>query len=242
MCSRAPDRTNLCILPLVRRPVRSPSMALWMLAIGVSSMTFDTKILNYQSLLDAMLANALNGSRPPVALTVSPVQVITPDGALLAESVSTAGGEWVRARGIQYAQHPIGALRWQPPVARGNWSGTVDATRFGDDCVNALMQHRLFSIGLSRQSEECLYLNVWAPAAKQPSTKGWPVLVLHAASRVPQLQLCWLLPLLSRLRLRSRARSGVDPRRLIRLGWVVCLRRGRHPRASAGRARCDRQL
>ena len=34
-------------------------------------------------------------------------------------------------RGIPYAEPPVGALRFRPPVARRPWDGVRDATRYG---------------------------------------------------------------------------------------------------------------
>ena len=103
------------------------------------------------------------------------VVVNTTDGAL---RVAVEGGDVLVARGVQFAEHPVGALRWQPPVPVKAWgnSTTKDALSFGADCVNAPLLQRLFSIGFDRMAEECLYLNVWAPLNKS-TNKGLPVQV-----------------------------------------------------------------
>ena len=44
----------------------------------------------------------------------------------------------------------------------------LDATEFGDDCVNAPLISRINAINLAKMSESCLYLNVWAPATSAP--------------------------------------------------------------------------
>ncbi len=65
--------------------------------------------------------------------------------------------------GIPYAAPPVGELRWQPPQAAQKWHGVRDATNWGDRCV----QTHPFDDMLFRdpgQSENCLNLNVWAPA------------------------------------------------------------------------------
>merc|ERR1719446_1084686 len=74
------------------------------------------------------------------------------------------GATWLRARGIQYAEHPIGDLRWQPPMSKKvDLRNPVDATQWGDDCVQGPFISRLDGIGGYSMSESCLYLNVWAP-------------------------------------------------------------------------------
>ena len=116
-------------------------------------------------------ARAEDGINELVAVADSPV-IVTPDGALKTQRVvpvpakqdAEEGAGWIRARGIQYAQHPVGLLRWQPPVPRGAWYGTLDATQFGANCVQAPLLSQLQGIGRGHMSEGCLFLNVWAPA------------------------------------------------------------------------------
>jgi len=68
--------------------------------------------------------------------------------------------------GIPYAQAPVGDLRWKAPQPHENWQGARDAKTFGD----RPMQERLWDDLIYRSqkiSEDCLYLNVWAPADAQ---------------------------------------------------------------------------
>ncbi len=71
--------------------------------------------------------------------------------------------------GMPYAAPPVGERRWQPPAPPASWAGVRDATVFG----NAAIQTRYtgFDPG-AKQSEDCLYLNVWSttldPDARQP--------------------------------------------------------------------------
>ncbi len=76
--------------------------------------------------------------------------------------------------GIPYAQPPVGALRWQAPQAANDWAGVREAKQFAPSPVqaNVFGDMRFRSVS---QSEDCLYLNVWAPA--QRSAQGLPVLV-----------------------------------------------------------------
>jgi len=62
-------------------------------------------------------------------------------------------------RGIPYAAPPVGAARWQPPSAAAHWNGLRDATAFAPHCPQGASP-----FGLASQSEDCLYLNVYAPA------------------------------------------------------------------------------
>lgn len=66
-------------------------------------------------------------------------------------------------RGIRYAEAPIGPLRWRDPVPAAPVEGVVDALAYGPVCPQPVNP----SIPLGTdivQSEDCLSLNVWAPA------------------------------------------------------------------------------
>ena len=67
-------------------------------------------------------------------------------------------------RGLPYAEPPVGDLRWQAPQPPATWSGVRVADTFADSCH----QPRYSSSFVWRRddfsvSEDCLYLNVWAP-------------------------------------------------------------------------------
>ena len=67
-------------------------------------------------------------------------------------------------RGIPFAQPPVGALRWKPPLPLARWTGVRDATEFGAGCYQP--PPRLSNIYVGKPiplSEDCLTLNVWAP-------------------------------------------------------------------------------
>lgn len=74
--------------------------------------------------------------------------------------------------GIPYAAPPVGDLRWKAPQPPASWTGVRKADHFGDRC----MQARVFDDMVFRDSmsEDCLYLNVWAPAK---SARPLPVMV-----------------------------------------------------------------
>ena len=87
----------------------------------------------------------------------SPVVLRTPCGTLRGEQAGT-----VRVfRGVPFAEPPVRALRFKPPVKVRPWQGERDATRF----AAAAMQP---GDGRIQRSEDCLYLNVWAPEGKGP--------------------------------------------------------------------------
>jgi para-nitrobenzyl esterase len=83
-----------------------------------------------------------------------------------------------RFLGIPYAAPPVGELRWQPPRDVTRWTQTLQATRFGNTCAQP--QRGVFAA--PSNTEDCLYLNVFAPASKpaQPANAttttaaSWP--------------------------------------------------------------------
>lgn len=75
-------------------------------------------------------------------------------------------------RGIPYAEPPTGDRRFRPPEDKTCWSGVRDALEFGHDCP----QIPLLGDGEVEGDEDCLVLNVWAPAAPRPDGKLRPVM------------------------------------------------------------------
>jgi para-nitrobenzyl esterase len=76
-------------------------------------------------------------------------------------------------RGIPYAQPPVGGLRFRPPQPLKKQLGTRTATSFGSKAMQAGGNAGV------QGSEDCLYLNVWAPAwpANVRKPKPRPVVV-----------------------------------------------------------------
>lgn len=91
----------------------------------------------------------------------------------------SASARTVAFKGIPYAAPPLNADRWRAPQPAGHWRGVRDATRFGHSCWQAVSpkgfgpwSHEYVVAG--DISEDCLFLNVWAPASRRGTR---PVLV-----------------------------------------------------------------
>lgn len=119
-------------------------------------------------------------------------------------------------KGIPYAQPPVKELRWREPQPVAAWKGVRDATRFSASCVQPAAGTGRFLkplaalYGVEYQapvfgiSEDCLYLNVWAP--QWPVKSMAPVMVwIHGGSNL----------------IGSGTESGYDGSALARQGVVV---------------------
>jgi para-nitrobenzyl esterase len=117
------------------------------------------------------------GVTPAVSTTNGPVI------GLMEEGVPTF-------KGLRYAAPPVGALRWAPPAKPASWTEPAAAIAFGPAAIQyasgggaarypgavgpALNQLMNSSEDAIRQSEDCLFLNLWTPALDK---KARPVMV-----------------------------------------------------------------
>ena len=79
---------------------------------------------------------------------------------------------------IPYAAAPVGNLRWEPPQPVAAWSGVRSATSFGHDCMQLPAPNEAAPAGTTTPGEDCLYLNIWAPA-KRSSEKSAVLVWIH---------------------------------------------------------------
>jgi para-nitrobenzyl esterase len=106
-----------------------------------------------------------------------------------------ASGSAAAFRGIPYARPPVDELRWQPPQPPLPWQGMRDALQPGTACTQpapglasfiapmAQAYGKKFEQPPVESSEDCLYLDVWAP--EWPVKRTLPVMVwLHGGNNV----------------------------------------------------------
>jgi para-nitrobenzyl esterase len=114
----------------------------------------------------ALAAAALLGLS--MTATADPLTVKTEQGKVHGKTINS---DKVRAwLGLPYAAPPVGDLRWKAPQPVAKWKGERDATKFGAHCAqNPVFQDMIFQD--SGSSEDCLYLNVYAPATADSKAK-----------------------------------------------------------------------
>jgi carboxylesterase type B len=85
--------------------------------------------------------------------------------------------------GVPYAEPPIGSLRFAPPETKAN-AGVINATAFAPVCMQQFSNSStIYTAQVPQflvnggQSEDCLYLHIWAPALKteSPQEQALPV-------------------------------------------------------------------
>jgi len=80
-------------------------------------------------------------------------------------------------KGIPFAAPPVGDLRWKEPQAVVLWEGIKLADKYGDAAEQVTWDPQSFygkewrASGSVPFSENCLYLNIWTPAAGQKNKK-----------------------------------------------------------------------
>lgn len=107
---------------------------------------------------------------------------IEPHGFISGQEISDAAtGQPLcnRYLGVPYAQPPIGPRRWalpQPLPAGFSYSSQSCYDSFAPQCLQPKYRHQ-YSIDPPeppRESEDCLYLNIWTPCGDPPEG-GWPI-------------------------------------------------------------------
>ena len=135
--------------------------ARWMGAVAAVAALVAVAVLVASAGVGARAARAATSTTPACAAVTN---VTINSGPICGLSVNGTN-EWF---GIPYAAPPVGSLRWEPPQPPTPWTTTLQATQFGSECAQS------FGTPTVSGSEDCLFVNVWAPA---DGSTGNPVLV-----------------------------------------------------------------
>lgn len=105
----------------------------------------------------------------PCHTMIDRLVVQTTSGPIRGRSVKVEGREVHAFSGVPYAKPPMDGLRFRKPVPVESWHGVLDATRLPAACWQERYE---YFPGFAPEemwnpntniSEDCLYLNVWAP-------------------------------------------------------------------------------
>lgn len=125
-------------------------------------------------LLPLLMAGALAGCQPAPPVATTPSTLVEVDSGRLEGRVLESG---VRAwLGVPFARPPVQERRWREaePI---RWNDTYHADRKMPACIQVLRPHDInHYFGEEATSEDCLYLNLWAPPEATPASK-LPVIV-----------------------------------------------------------------
>ena len=113
--------------------------------------------------------------------------VLTIEGGMIQGVATTTEGVTVY-KGVPYAAPPVGNLRWREPQPVQPWEGVKIADKFGfaavqnDQIPGSFYHKEFFADGDPDRSEDCLFLNIWTPAAGNTNKKLPVAMWIHGGS------------------------------------------------------------
>ncbi|XP_033105819.1 cholinesterase 2-like [Anneissia japonica] len=116
------------------------------------------------------------GSLTTIALTFSCIialvysqspHVTTPLGNVTGKTILFSEDSYIGVnkyidvyKGIPYAEPPVGDLRFEKPLPKEPWSGTLNATKYSSWCIQSGVHYTVVG------EDDCLYLNIFVPQTK----------------------------------------------------------------------------
>ncbi len=122
----------------------------------------------FQLIIICMVSTLVFGQNSNPTLTITGGKII---------GVKTPTKGVIAYKGIPFAAPPVGELRWKEPQPVVPWNGVKKADKYGDASMQVTWNPQSFygkewrASGSVPFSEDCLYLNVWTPAAGQKNKK-----------------------------------------------------------------------
>jgi hypothetical protein len=130
------------------------------LFLGAVSLAFGLAGASLSGTVSALAAKSERADRPIVQTADGPIAGLYAHGA----------AEFL---GVPYAAPPVGQLRWKPPQPPAKWTETLLTIDFRDICV----QNQAGQFAHPSITEDCLYLNVYAPRNFAEKAEARPVMV-----------------------------------------------------------------
>ncbi|CAB3384529.1 Hypothetical predicted protein [Cloeon dipterum] len=115
----------------------------------------------------------ISGQEPTVMLKQGAVKGLTRYAEFTRTPINTF-------LGIPYVEPPLGRLRFSTPERPKRWNTTLEAFDFKPACPQILdPPSDLPGLAVpASYSEDCLYINVWAPSVTSGGLRNYPVVVL----------------------------------------------------------------
>ncbi|GAA6151981.1 hypothetical protein NBRC116587_14000 [Pseudoteredinibacter isoporae] len=128
--------------------------------------------------LASLVLFACSDSQPKLA-NLDPLTINT--GDIIGQENALGGRQW---RGIPYAQAPLGDLRWRAPLPAKPWDKARLTQTHASPCaqMSGGTGDTVPSVNGIAGSEDCLYLNVYAPAKSDQSDPLAVMVWVHGGS------------------------------------------------------------
>ncbi len=103
---------------------------------------------------------------------IAPVRIDS--GMLAGQQLASGVKTWF---GVPFAAPPVRENRWREPQPVKAWNGVFNADRMSPECLQTLRGSNInHYFGEEATSEDCLYMNIWAPPSSTAASK-LPVVV-----------------------------------------------------------------
>ena len=147
-------------------------------------MAFDPKLTIGLVLLACAACSKPHYTPPAALMPVQDTRVEVSSGPILGGRSENGAKTWL---GVPFAAAPVGDLRWRAPKPHEDWTETRSALNHGSWCAQkAIALDGLLGVDQDRVngSEDCLYLDVYAPSNAR-SSDGLPVMLwVHGGSNI----------------------------------------------------------
>uniref|UniRef100_A0A0N4Z612 COesterase domain-containing protein n=1 Tax=Parastrongyloides trichosuri TaxID=131310 RepID=A0A0N4Z612_PARTI len=105
------------------------------------------------------------------------IELTVDSGSIRGEYLTIGAHDYAVFKGVPYAAPPVGSLRFQKPEPPAKWRGVMNATQYPSMCAQKPRTRETDPVNVYRThiSEDCLYINVFAPP--QFTNNTYPVMV-----------------------------------------------------------------